>query len=37
MACQNDFASLPPEFATVGKLIQRRNGKWSSDLRPKKN
>jgi hypothetical protein len=36
-ACQNDFASLPGEFATVGKLIQRRKTEWSGKLRPKKN
>jgi hypothetical protein len=35
-ACQNDFASLPGEFATVGKLIQRHKTEWSGKLRPKK-
>jgi hypothetical protein len=32
-----EFASLPGEFATVGKLSWRRNGTEQQKLRPKKN
>ncbi len=33
---QNEFASLPTEIATVGKLIRRRNNLEQWKLRPKK-
>jgi hypothetical protein len=34
---ENEFASLPTEFAMVGKLSWRRNSGQQWKLRPKKN
>jgi hypothetical protein len=33
---EKEFASLPTEFARVGKLILRRKGLWERNLRPEK-